>query len=220
MRETNKNMKRRDTLKAISLSSFGLAALPTSAMVPEAPTPTPKVFKPGPGRTAEELVRDKMLSQQVFFKPDELVTLGILCDIIVPADKVSGSATQAGVPAFIEFMCNDTPSNQTPLRGGLRWLDNYSTKLFGKRFSAITPAQRIEIVDQIAYPEDAKPEVSQGVAFFSKVRDLTVTGFYTTQMGFKDLDYKGNTPNAWDGVPQDVLDKYGLKYDPIYFNKE
>ena len=211
-------MKRRDTLKAISLSSFGLAALPTSAMVPEAPAP--KVFKPGPGRTAEELVRDKMLSQQVFFKPEELLTLGILCDIIVPADKVSGSATQAGVPAFIEFMCNDQPTMQTPLRGGLRWLNNYSIKLFGKRFSAITPSQRIEIVEEIAYPNEAKSEVSQGAAFFSRVRDLTVTGFYTTKIGFQDLDYKGNTPNAWDGVPQEVLDKYGLKYDPLYFKED
>lgn len=211
-------MKRRDTLKAISLSSFGLAALPTSAMVPLAPEP--KVFKPGPGRTAEELVRDKMLSQQVFLKPDELLTLGILCDIIVPADKVSGSATQAGVPAFIEFMCNDQPAFQTPLRGGLRWLNNHSNKLFGKRFSAITPSQRIEIVDQIAYPNEAKADVSQGVAFFSRVRDLTVTGFYTTPMGFKDLDYKGNVPNTWDGVPQEVLDKYGLKYDPLYFKED
>ena len=211
-------MKRRDTLKAISLSSFGLAALPTSAMVPLAPEP--KVFKPGPGRTAEELVRDKMLSQQVFLKPDELLTLGILCDIIVPTDKVSGSATQAGVPAFIEFMCNDQPAFQTPLRGGLRWLNNHSNKLFGKRFSAITPSQRIEIVDQIAYPNEAKPDVSQGVAFFSRVRDLTVTGFYTTPMGFKDLDYKGNTPNSWDGVPQEVLDKYGLKYDSLYFKED
>jgi hypothetical protein len=52
-----------------------------------------------------------------------------------------------------------------------------------------------------------------GVSFFNKMRDLTATGFYTTQIGFDDLGYVGNRPNQWDGVPEEVLAQYGLKYD-------
>ncbi|HAC24478.1 MAG TPA: transcriptional initiation protein Tat, partial [Cytophagales bacterium] len=73
--------------------------------------------------------------------------------------------------------------------------------------------QQIEVVDAIAFPERAQPEVRQGVAFFNLLRDLTATGFYTSEIGIKDLGYEGNRANQWDGVPQDVLDQYGLKYD-------
>jgi hypothetical protein len=210
-------MKRRDTLKAISLSSFGLAVAPESVVID---TKKEKGFKSAPGRTEEEIQRDKLLMQQVFFTPEELKTIQVLCDIIIPADEVSGSASQAGVPAFIEFMAKDQPSYQTPLRGGIKWIDNFSTKKFGKSFAQLSNKQQIEIVELIAYPQEATPEVSQGVAFFSRMRDLTISGFYTTPMGFQDVGYMGNQPNNWDGVPQEVLDKYQLSYDPLYFQKE
>jgi hypothetical protein len=137
-----------------------------------------------------------------------------LGDIIIPKDEVSGSASDAKVPEFIEFIVKDMPEHQTPLRGGLRWLDLQCDKRFGKAFTDITPEQQIQIVDLIAYPERAKktPELSQGVAFFSLMRDLTATGFYTTEMGVKDIGYVGNTPNQWKGVPDDVLKQYGLAY--------
>jgi len=210
-------MKRRDTLKAISLTSLGMAVLPTTDLVA---APDPKPFKTTPARIPEEIERDKKIMADKFLTVAELATIGILADIIIPADGKSGSATQAGVPAFIEFIVKDMPQYQTPIRGGLRWLDNHSNKRFGKSFAQITPKQRIEIVEDIAYPEDVKPEFTQGAAFFSQIRNLTVTGFYTTRMGFDDLGYMGNTPNDWQGVPQDVLDKYGLKYDPIYDKKD
>ncbi|MFD2523431.1 gluconate 2-dehydrogenase subunit 3 family protein [Emticicia soli] len=210
-------MKRRDTLKAISLTSLGMAVLPTTDLVA---APDPKPFKTTPARIPEEIERDKKIMADKFLTVAELATIGILADIIIPADGKSGSATQAGVPAFIEFIVKDMPHYQTPIRGGLKWLENHSNKRFGKPFGQITPKQRIEIVEDIAYPEDVKPEFTQGAAFFSQIRNLTVTGFYTTRMGFDDLGYMGNTPNDWQGVPQDVLDKYGLKYDPIYDKKD
>ena len=209
-------MKRRDTLKALSFSSLGMAVLPTSELVA---APEPKPFKTTPARTPEELERDKKLMAEKFFTVGELATIGILCDIIIPKDAKSGSATQAGVPAYIEFVAKDQPGTQTPLRGGLRWLDNHCTKRFGKAFAQCTPAQRIEVVEDIAYPEDVKPGMSQGTTFFSQMRNLTVAGFFTTRMGFDDLGYVGNTPTAWNGVPQEVLDKYGFKYDALYDNQ-
>ncbi len=140
-------------------------------------------------------------------------TIGILADIIIPKDDVSGSATDAGVPAFIEFIAKDMPDYQTPLRGGLRWLDIQSLKRFNSDFASCTSPQQIEIVDEIAFPEKAKPEFQQGVSFFNTMRDLTACGFFTSEIGIKDLGYVGNRPNQWDGVPEDVLAQYGVKYD-------
>jgi gluconate 2-dehydrogenase gamma chain len=211
-------MKRRDTLKALSLGTFGMAALPTTDLVAAAPDPKP--FKTTPARVAEEIERDKKLMAEKFFTAAELVTIGILCDIIIPADAKSASASQVGVPAYIEFMAKDQPAYQTPLRGGLKWLDNTCMKRFGKSFALCSSKERIEMVDDIAYPEDVKPGYTQGASFFTQMRNLTLTGFFTTKVGFDALGYVGNTPNQWDGVPQDVLDKYGFKYDPVYDKKD
>jgi hypothetical protein len=163
-------------------------------------------------RQPEELARyDKVISE-TFFTENEMVVITLLADIIIPKDEVSGSASEAKVPEFIEFIVKDMPDHQTPMRGGLRWLEIYTFKKFNKSFKDCSPEQRISIVDEIAYPKKAKKEVAQGVAFFNKMRDLTVTGFYTTQMGGEDLGYVGNRPNQWNGVPDDVLKQYNVAY--------
>jgi hypothetical protein len=136
----------------------------------------------------------------------------VLCDIIIPRDAVSGSATDAKVPDFIEFIVKDKPDFQIPMRGGLRWLELQAVKAYGKGFKDIAPQQKISLVDQIAYPEKAKPDMKQGVAFFSLMRNLTATGFYTSEIGVKDIGFMGNRPNQWNGVPDDVLKQYGLSY--------
>lgn len=200
-------MKRRDTLKALSLTGFGLAVGQAEAAVP-----APGVKVPG-GRLKHEAERDAKLMAEKFFTPQELKTVTLLCDIIIPADKKSGSASQAGVPAFIEFMMKDQPNNQTPMRGGLNWLDNQCRKRFGKPFAEMTRAQQIEMVDMIAYPKLAKPEMSQGVAFFNMMRNYTATGFYTSKMGIADIGYVGNVPNQWEGVPEAVQKQYNVSYD-------
>ena len=203
-------MKRRDYLKAVSLTGFGLAVSPVEAAVPE---PQPKPLKVPGGRQKFEAERDAKLMSEKFFTPHELQTVTVLSDIIIPADAKSGSASQSGVPAFIEFMMKDQPRNQTPMRGGIRWIDNTCTKLYGKPFVQCTKAQQIELVDQIAYPSQVKPNMSQGASFFSLMRNMTATGFFTSKMGIDDLGYVGNVPNQWDGVPADVLKQYDLAYE-------
>lgn len=210
-------MKRRDLLKNIALTSVGVATAGTGLTANTTQNEElaagggkKKKGKAAPGRTPEEVERDAKLMAETFFTPHEMATITVLCDIILPADSRSGSASQAGVPAFIEFIAKDMPQHQTPLRGGLMWLDNQAMKRFGKKFVACAATERIQIVDDIAYPEQAKPAVKQGVSFFNLMRDLTMTGFYTTEMGIKDLGYVGNQPNVWQGVPEDVLKQYGL----------
>ena len=201
-------MKRRDTLKALTATAFGAAVLPAEAAA--APPPEAAPIKIPNGRVREEAVKDAKLLAERFFTPQELRTVGILADFIIPADAKSGSASQAGVPAFIEFMMKDQPAQQTPMRGGLMWLDSQCNKRFGKKFADCTRNNQVEILDVIAYPEQAAKDMKPGVAFFNMMRNLTATGFFTSQIGIKDLGYVGNVPNKWEGVPEDVLKQYGL----------
>jgi gluconate 2-dehydrogenase gamma chain len=163
-------------------------------------------------RMKEEAEWEKEVRAKTFFTPDEMTTITILGDIIIPKDENSGSASESGVPAFIEFIVKDMPEHQIPMRGGLRWLDMQCLTHFDKAFKDCSATQQMQIVDEIAWPEKAKPEMAQGVAFFNLMRNLTASGFYTSQMGVKDMGYVGNMPNQWNGVPEDVLHQYGLSY--------
>lgn len=163
-------------------------------------------------RMAEEKAHYEKVIAEKFFTDHELATITILGDIIIPKDEVSGSASDAKVTDFIEFIVKDMPEHQTPMRGGLRWLDLQTFKQFNKSFRDCSAQEQIAMVDQIAYPEKAKPEMAQGVSFFNLMRDLVCTGFYTSEIGVKDLGYVGNRPNQWNGVPDEVLKQYNLAY--------
>ena len=146
-----------------------------------------------------------------FFTAHEYATVQILVDLIIPKDERSGSATDAGVPEFMDFMMIDQPPRQTAMRGGLAWIDRECLRRFDKPFTACAAAERTAVLDDIAYPQRAKPEHSHGTAFFSSFRDLTSSGFWTTKMGIDDLQYLGNVGVAeWKGCPEEVVKKLGL----------
>ena len=161
-------------------------------------------------RMKEEAEWEKQVRSATFFTPDEMATITILGNIIIPKDDISGSASDAGVPAFIEFIVKDMPEHQIPMRGGLRWLDMQCLHRYSNTFRESSPQQQLEMVTDIAYPAKTKPDMLPGVSFFNRLRDLTATGFFTTPIGFKDLGYVGNTPNMWTGVPADVLKEHGF----------
>ena len=164
-------------------------------------------------RNPDELkYENELLAKEKFFTGHEMATITILADIIIPKDEVSGSASDAKVPEFIEFIVKDMPNHQVPMKGGLRWLDMQCLTRYEKPFKDCSPQQQIGLVDMIAYPKKAKPEMSQGVQFFRLMRDLTATGFYTSEIGVKDIGYAGNQPNQWNGVPDDVLQQYKIAY--------
>jgi len=208
-------MDRRKYLKTLVVGTAGAGVLLESC-APEAKKEAAEVMPAGGlnyDRYPAEVEREKKLAEENFFDAHEMKTISVLSDIIIPKDETSGSATDAGVPDFIAFIVKDMPQHKLPLRGGIKWLDVQCMKRYNADFVSCTPQQQIEMVDEIAFPEKAKPEMSQGVAFFNKMRDLTATGFFSSKMGIKDLGYAGNQPNQWDGVPQEVLDQYGMKYD-------
>ncbi|WP_293788492.1 gluconate 2-dehydrogenase subunit 3 family protein [uncultured Pedobacter sp.] len=206
-------MNRRDSLKALGLTAISTTVLLEACKQPEAKTEVtaPEEGAKEAGREQWELDRDKNLKSETFFTKHEMATITVLADIIIPKDEVSGSASDAKVPEFIEFIVKDIPEHKTPMRGGLKWLDVYSFNKFQKPFIEASADQQISIVDEIAYPKKARPEVQAGVAFFNRMRNLTASGFYTTEMGVKDIGYVGNAPNQWAGVPADVLKQYGME---------
>jgi hypothetical protein len=151
--------------------------------------------------------------QAKFFTPHEWETVRILADIVIPKDERSGSATEAGVPEYIDFLMTDGSDNQRiAIRGGLAWLDIQTRKRFKKPFKACVEQERAAVLDAIAWPAKAAPDMSQGVAFFNSFRDLTASGFFSSKMGVEDLRYQGNTFFQWDGCPPEALAKLGVKY--------
>jgi hypothetical protein len=206
-------MNRRESLKALGLTAVSTGIL-LEACKPGQETKEAAVKKEitaQPGRQDFEVERDKALKEAKFFNEHEMATIAVLADIIIPKDEKSGSATDAKVPDFIEFIVKDMPKHQTPMRGGLKWLDIQSYNRFQHPFVKTQAAQQLSLIDEIAYPKKAKPEMMQGVAFFNLMRDLTASGFFTSEIGVKDIGYAGNQPNRWEGVPQDVLKQYGME---------
>lgn len=206
-------MNRRESLRAIGLTAISTGVL-LEACKPGKDIKEDKIdakTAAEPGRQDFEVERDKTLKDAKFFDAHEMATIAILTDIIIPKDEKSGSATDAKVPDFIEFIVKDMPHHQTPMRGGLKWLDLQSYNRFQHPFSGASSTQQLSLIDEIAYPKKAKPEMAQGVAFFNLMRDLTASGFYTSEIGVKDIGYAGNQPNKWEGVPKDVLKQYGLE---------
>jgi gluconate 2-dehydrogenase gamma chain len=146
-----------------------------------------------------------------FFTPHEYQTVGVLCDLIIPKDERSGSATDAGVPEFMDFIMIDMPDRQIAMRGGLAWMDMESQRRFDKTFVAASDVQRREILDDVSEYGELKPGMSHGRTFFRNFRDLTSSGFWTSKMGIEDLGYIGNTfVPEWNGCPKEVLTKLGL----------
>src|SRR5215213_7125867 len=154
-------MDRRKSIKALAVGTLSAGVLLEACKNPDKKAEDAKKdgdAKPGSGidRQPEEAAMEQALMDRKFFNDHEMATIAVLCDIIIPKDDVSGSATDAKVPDFIEFIVKDMPEHQVPMRGGLRWLDVQCMKRFEKSFKDCSSKQQIEIVDQIAYPEKAK----------------------------------------------------------------
>ena len=217
-------MDRRESIKTLILGtgaiSLGLHACTTEsseALLDQEIAVAETYF----GRTPEELERINQLNCEQLFNAHELETIGVLSSVILPPKEPYGGPIEAGVPDFIEFIGKDMPRLQNSLLGGLMWLDHEANTAFGTDFKSTPLTQQKELLDPIAFhdPEIPMREQSLGIQFFALMRNLTLTGYYTSELGIKDLGYQGNRPNVWDGVPQDVLDQHGVAYDPEWIAK-
>lgn len=203
------DMNRRDAVKLMALvaaaSTFNFSC--TSEDARDAHTRRQAADTTQPGADYERR----------FFTDHEFATVTLLADMIIPADDRSGSASDAGVPAFIDFimtddMLGDREGVQTSMRGGLAWIDHQCLERFdGQLFVECSAEEREALLDSIAYPSSASEELEPGVRFFSSFRDLTATGFFTSRMGMEDLQYMGNVGRAsFPGCPDEVLRHIGL----------
>ena len=148
-----------------------------------------------------------------FFSDHEWQTVRVLVDLVIPKDDRSGSATDAAVPEFMDFILVEYPDEQLWMRGGLAWLDTEARRRFGNDFLSAEASQRTALLDDIAWPDKAPAGAHQGVAFFNRFRDFTASGFWSSQMGVADIQYKGNTfVMNWQGCPPEQLQKLGVRY--------
>jgi gluconate 2-dehydrogenase gamma chain len=175
-----------------------------------------------PGATSAEAKRQAdstaaLMQAPQFFTPHEFATVTLLADLIIPADERSGGASDAGAPAYIDFALREVEDEamQLAMRGGLAWLDAESMRRFGRTFKDAAPGQRTAILDDIAWPAKAAPAHANGAAFFSDLRDLVATAFWSSRMGVRDLQYQGNVAvPEWTGCPDAALRKLGVSYPP------
>lgn len=147
--------------------------------------------------------------------PDERRTASLLCDIMIPADERSPSASSVGVVDFIDEWVSAPYGNQVSdaktVSEGLAWLDAEATRRFGTSFAGASDAQRLLVCEDLSHTDPADTALGPRVEFFRKFRDLTATGYYTSPIGIKDLGYVGNVPLArFDGPPADLIEKLGL----------
>jgi hypothetical protein len=152
-----------------------------------------------------------------FFTPHEFATVTLLADLIIPPDERSGGASDAGVPAYIDFSLREVEEEtiRLAMRGGLAWLDAECGRRFGRTFVDAASAQRLAILDDIAWPARAAPALANRAAFFSDFRDLVATAFWSSRTGVRDLQYQGNEAlPEWTGCPEAALRKLGVTYGP------
>jgi len=214
-------MNRRDTFKTLFVGAIAGA---TVGAIPGCKPEEKLTVQELPlyGRTPDEIARDQKILAEQYLNEHELATIAILCDIILPAQaNQKNAASDAKVAEFIDFIVKDISSHQLKMRGGLMWLDGESKNRFGKVFKNCSNAEQIKVIDDIAYPDPdgKKPEMAAGIKFFDFIRGLTITGFYTSKIGIKELGYAGNRPNVWDGIPDDVLKKHGMAYEKEWLAK-
>jgi gluconate 2-dehydrogenase gamma chain len=140
-----------------------------------------------------------------YFSGHQYQTLLLLCGTIIPKDETSGGAVEAGAPEFIDLLTSENEEFQGVFGGGLMWLDGFCVDRYEHVFLECTAAQQKEVLDLLAYKKNAKtnPELSQGITFFAKLRNMTCDGFYTSKIGIEDLKYIGNTALAeFPGCPK------------------
>lgn len=211
-------MDRRESIKSLLIGSIAGGLLLESCGPERKAALEQSLWKYQYGRTPKEHAHDEKLLKETFLAEDELAMVVVLANLILPP-TAEGSIKDANVPEFIEFMMKDYPDFQTPIRGGLMWLNNYSNKNFGKRFIEVSEDQQKSVLDKIAYPDPKLEIQTHQVQFFTLIRNLVMTGYFTSEIGVAETGYAGNMPNVWDGVPEDVLKSVGMSYEKDWVDK-
>jgi hypothetical protein len=201
-------------LGAVPLAGAALAApawaQPPVGQAPRQPHATPNQ----PANTPQGGTPPRSAPARRFLTAHEHRTASVLADDLLPRDARSGSATEAGVPAYLDYhlaLPETDESTRVAVRGGLRWLDTETRRRHDRPYAAASARERHAVLDDIAWPERARPELAQGAAFLTRFRDMVASGFFSSRMGWEDLRYQGNVFNPdWQGCPEPAMRKLGV----------
>ena len=145
--------------------------------------------------------------------PAEFASLERLTDLIIPVENGAPGALAAGCAAWIDTISSENAQLTRIYKDGLAWLDTATKARGAASFAAATPAQQTALLDQIAYRRNSTPELAPGIEFFTWARRMTVDAFYTSPIGIKDIDYRGNSPMGSYPEPTEQI-AYVLKRSP------
>jgi hypothetical protein len=126
----------------------------------------------------------------IFFTAPEYALIERLTDLIIPTDDTPG-ARDAGVSEFVDLMVSRDPDLQREFRTGLSWLNTHSRKTLGNAFLMLNADQQTALLEPLAYKKKFRSGEERGRKFFSLVREYTMMGFYTSEIGLKELDFPG-----------------------------
>ena len=217
-------MKRRDSIKTMFLGSIGASLTLNSCVTSEDKLMLDQVWKYNYGRTHEELKWDYKVLTGKFFSDSELKTIEKIANIILPPNE-KGNIKDAGVVELFEIIAKDfsTPAHdeygEKVLRRGLIVFDKMCNERFGVNLINCSDDQIKSVFDSIAFNDNKDEGLQEAIRLFAVYRGMVLTGYFTSEVGINDLGYKGNTPNVWDGVPDDVLKDYSVSYDEEWISR-
>ena len=217
-------MKRRERIKTMILGSIGASMTLKSCITSEDKIVLDQVWKYSYGRTQDELKWDYKVLTGKFFSDSELLTIEKIANIILPPNNY-GSIKDAGVVELFEIIAKDfsTPAHneygEKVLKRGLIVFDELCNTRFNKDLIDCSEVEIKSIFDDIAYSDNKDSDIQEAIRLFAVYRGMVLTGYFTSEIGIKDLGYKGNSPNVWDGVPDEILKDYSVSYDQDWISK-
>jgi len=205
-------MDRRTTLKWVLAVGASVPALMAHA-TPSSRTPAPGAgYGPDPDLTPSYPKRHLW---PLLLSDAEKRTARVLCDLIIPADDISPSASEVGVVEFLdEWLSAPYPTqlkDRQVVRDGFAWLNSHSRQRFKHDFADLNLSQHVDICDAICDVAKAAPDLETAAEFFARLRLLIAGGFYSTPVGRRDLGYIGNVAlTSFEGPPEELLQQLGL----------
>jgi gluconate 2-dehydrogenase subunit 3-like protein len=144
------------------------------------------------------------------FTAQEFGTLERLTDLIVPVENGAPGALAAGAAAWIDMISSENDQLKTTYKEGFAWLDGAMKARGAADFVSAPAVDQTALLDLIAYRRNDSPELAPGIRFFAWVRRMTVDAFYTSEIGIRDIDYRGNTALGSYPAPTEAIE-YALK---------
>jgi hypothetical protein len=207
-------MDRRTTIKWVLAASASMPLLGQRVGGADPATTLPAAAGYGTDPDLTKIYRPGEL-WPLLMTPAQRRTAGALCDVIIPADSVSPSASAAGVVDFLAEWVSAPYPHQTKDRAiildGLAWVDAEALRRFGRDFATLIEAEQHLICDDLCCEPPASSAFAQAASFFARYRNLTAGGYYSTPAGRNDLQYIGNVAlTSFEGPPPELLARLGL----------